>query len=478
MERTGHIQAHHLGTALLIVGALALAVDPAAWLLRSWTDPGYGSHGWAIFALALGVFAWSLSSPISDPVPVPRSPFMLLMCTAAIRGVGQVLDIDTISALALGVDVYALARLARLDRRVRAVSPVGLAALFLCSLPLQRLIQRSFGQGLQELSADGACAFLSFVSDDIACNGVQITLDGAAIMVDLPCAGIGGLTLLAVTLIFAATILRPGPGRIALAAMTALAAALLANTLRVALLSYGAAHAPFDILAEPFHSITGLVTLGLSALAPLAILSGGTARRRTAPGAARPIGLPLAAGFAASALLVLSLPSHPLDAAPAPDPVTLPTQINGLSAAPQPLSAQERQYYHTYGGGAAKAGYGPMGLLVSRTASPLRHLHDAQDCLRGLGFDVTFIGTATTPAPASIFALTAPDGSAWIAHITYTADDGTTVPTVSAAVWHWFAHPGTTWTAVQRFTPAALPEPARHSLDLAVLAALDIPLSQ
>ena len=34
-----------------------------------------------------------------------------------------------------------------------------------------------------------------------------------------------------------------------------------------------------------------------------------------------------------------------------------------------------------------------MGLLISRTNAPLRHLHDAQDCLRGLGFAVQFIGT-------------------------------------------------------------------------------------
>lgn len=476
MERTGHIQAHTLCHALLIVGALALAVDPAAWLLRSWTDPGYGSHGWAVFALTLVVFARSLSSPISDPVPVPRSPFLLLMCTAAIRGVGQVLDIDTISALALGVDVYALARLARLDRRVRAVSPIGLAALFLCSLPLHRLVQRSIGQGLQDLSADGACAILSVFSDSASCSGVQIILNGTPVMVDLPCAGIGGLTLLATALIFAATLCRPSLRRVLLSVPTALMAALAANILRVAALSYGAAHAPFDILAEPFHSAIGLITLGLSALIPLAILTGGTAARAAKPAQNRPINLPLATGFAATALIVLSLPSSPLDAAPTPLAVTLPTQINGHRADPQPLSPAETRYFATYGGGAAKASFGRMGLLVSRTTSPLRHLHDAQDCLRGLGFDVTFLGTATAPAPTSLFALTARDGSEWIARITYTADDGTTVPTVSAAVWHWFAHPDTTWTAVQRFTPAALPPHQRDALDRATLAALDISL--
>ena len=318
---------------------------------------------------------------------------------------------------------------------------------------------------------------LSLFSDSVTCTGVQIALGGTPVMVDLPCAGIGGLTLLATALIFAATILRPTPHRIALAALTALATTLCANIARVSLLSWGAAHAPFDILAEPFHSATGLVTLGLAALAPLAILSGGTIHRRNAALTPRPISLPLATAFAATAMLVLSLPSHPLDAAPTPLPVSLPAQINGHAAAHQPLSPQERRYFSTYGGGAAKAGYGPMGLLVSRTASPLRHLHDAQDCLRGLGYDVTFLGTSTAPAPAAIFALTAPDGSRWTAHITYIASDGTTVPTVSAAVWHWFSNPGTTWTAVQRFTPANLSEPARKSLDLAVLAALDIPLS-
>ena len=481
MERTGHIQAN-TATALLIVGAVALAVDPAAWLLRSWTDPGYGSYGWMVFAASLALFIRSWSSPLRDPVPVPGSPFVLLIGTAAIRAVGQVLDIDTISALALGVDVYALARLARLDRRAWAVSPVGLAALFLCSLPIERLAQRSLGQGLQDISADGACAILTAIFGDVSCSGVQITLNGTSVMVDLPCAGIGGLTLLLIALIFVACLTRPSALRIVAAFATALATALIANMARVALLTIGAAHGEatlgIDPLAEPWHSAIGLLTLGIAALPAIAILTNARERRPTGIGAQRRIPLPLAGVFAAAAGIILILPSRPLDASTTPLPVTLPLQIEGHTAQVQPLSPQETRYFATYGGGAAKALYGPMGLLVSRTNAPLRHLHDAQDCLRGLGFAVQFIGTANSPAPASVFHLTDANGNAWTAHVTFTADDGTTVPTVSAAIWHWFAHPDTTWSAIQRITPASLPEHQRAALDAATLAALDISQSR
>ena len=466
---------------LLIVGTLALAADPAAWLLRSWTDPGYGSYGWAVFALSLALFARSWSSPLMETVPIPRSPFLLLIGTAAIRGVGQVLDIDTISALALGVDVYALARLARLDRRAWAVSPVGLAALFLCSLPIQRLIERSIGQGLQDLSASGACFVLGLFTDDISCQGVRIVLSGKAVMVDLPCAGIGGLTLMGTALILIATVVRPGLRTMILAAAVALIATLAANILRVTILSAGAAYAPFDILAEPFHSAIGLVTLALAALPSIAIMTRPATgapppKHRAAPKRRRALSLPLAIFFVAATIVVLALPSRPLDASATQLTVALPTQIDGYRLLDQPLSGVEKAYFATYGGGAAKGLYGPLGLLVSRTASPLRHLHDPRDCLRGLGYTVTFVGTAATPA--SIYRLVGPDGRNWTARVTYTADDGTTVPTVSAAIWHWFANPDTTWTMIQRITPAALPEHERARLDANLLAALDLPSAQ
>ncbi len=479
MERTGHIQAHRLATLLLISGTVILAVDPAAWLLRSWTDPGSGSHGWAVFAVSLVLFAWSWSSPLADPAPIPRSPLVLLLGTAAIRAVGQVLDIDTVSALALGVDVYALARLARLDRRARAVSPVGLAALFMCSLPLPRIIERSIGQGLQELSADGACAILGLFFDDVTCNGVNLVLSGRSIMVDLPCAGISGLVLLATVLLFAATLTRPSLGRLFTTGLLALATALFGNILRVTLLSVGATYGPdlvgLDPLLEPWHSLIGLLTLAVSALPPIGILMRGRPMVTHVSKRSGRLPLPSAIGFATLCLVILVLPQQPLDASSLATPVTLPQHINGHVATVHALSAMERRYFQTYGGGAAKAAYGPMGLLVSRTSSPIRHLHDAQDCLRGLGYDVEFLGTAIAPAPASIFQLTGPDGGQWTAHVSFVANDGTIVPTVSAAVWHWLSNRDTIWTSLQRITPAALPEETRHTMDLAVLASMDIP---
>ena len=75
------------------------------------------------------------------------------------------------------------------DRRVRAVSPFWLAVGFAFALPLERILQRSIGFLLQEVSAQGACGMLSVFFNDVRCAGVRITVDGADVLVDLPCSG-------------------------------------------------------------------------------------------------------------------------------------------------------------------------------------------------------------------------------------------------------------------------------------------------
>ncbi len=461
---------------LLGLGAAILAADPLRWLLRSWLDPSYGSYGWVFFLVVIGLFLFSLSSPLQDKSPASgATPIALLIGAALVRLLGQMLDINTLSALTLCVDCYAIARLCGVDRRVRALSPFWLAVVFFFSLPVERLLQRTVGYGLQEFSADGACALLGLLFADVQCSGVQITLSGQAILVDLPCAGTVGLTLVGALYAVAATLARPGLRRALLGCAVLPVAGLLANTVRITGLAAGLVLAPVDVMAEPWHGLIGLITLALSALPPLMCL-GGRRPPTARPHPTAPIRLPhkALALFPVVALLITALPHAPVDGAHDTPRAALPLSLAGHLRAPQPLSAQEIRYFEQYGGSAAKARFGPMGLLLTRTASPLRHLHDPEDCLRGLGFEVDFIGTRAAPVPTTVYRVTDRDGMQWRAEVSFFSDRGQAVPSVSAAVWQWYLRPGAVWSGLQRLTPWDLPEHSRATLELAALNALDL----
>jgi hypothetical protein len=69
----------------------------------------------------------------------------LILVSATVRLAGQVLAINTVGALCLVLDVYALGLLLRLARRARPISPAWLAVVFAFSLPLERIVQRTIG---------------------------------------------------------------------------------------------------------------------------------------------------------------------------------------------------------------------------------------------------------------------------------------------------------------------------------------------
>ncbi|MCK4867788.1 MAG: archaeosortase/exosortase family protein, partial [Alphaproteobacteria bacterium] len=146
---------------LFAVALGILALEPILWLVRTWRDPSYDSQGFLVFLIAAGLFAWSVTSKRQDSnAPHRRRAVWLLIATAVIRLAGQVLAINTVGAIALVIDVYAIALLCGLHTRARAVSPGWLALCFAFSLPLERIVQRTIGYGLQNLSADGACIVL------------------------------------------------------------------------------------------------------------------------------------------------------------------------------------------------------------------------------------------------------------------------------------------------------------------------------
>ncbi|MEM1198988.1 MAG: exosortase T [Pseudomonadota bacterium] len=475
---------------LLVLAGIALALDPALWLLKSWLDPAYDSAGYLVFAITAAMFAWSATSPVQLGTDTHHKQIAiaLLLLSAVVRFISQVLAINTIGALCLVVDVYALAILMRLHQRARPLSPFWLAAVFTFSLPLERILQRTIGYGLQQISADGACWALSGFYDDLVCHGVRIVVNGVDVLVDLPCSGAQTLLLGLLGFCVAAAICRAQALMVAVGLTATLAAAGLSNVARIAVLAVGIAQPDtfggVNVMAQPWHDLIGLGAL-LLVCAVLAIWVR-VAWRPTDDTAQHTLSLPLiplpftawsragAAAVLLTALAIVGLPRTALDVSAPAVAKQLPLALNGQLKQPVALAPREVAFFKQFGGWSAKANYGPHGLMLVSTSSPLRHLHGPDECLRGMGFEVAYLGAVFEPVPTAVYRATAPDGTKYRIDVTFVSARGSVTTNVATAVWKWLQGEAGTWMAVQRITPEALGDKAHAEFNRAVIAALDL----
>jgi exosortase/archaeosortase family protein len=333
---------------------------------------------------------------------------------------------------------------------------------------------------------------------------VRIVLHGRDVLVDLPCSGAQALLLLLLFYSVTAALARPGILQAILGLGLTLAVAFIANVVRITVLAIGIAFYPagfpVDVMAQPWHDLIGLTILGVSAM-PVIVWARSLDRAEIMPfiqherprprhglrptpfclaalSARRPAA-PLAGAlaFLAASLAIIILPRHALDVAKRDIPIVLPDRIDGRLASPVALSAQETAYFVQYGGAAAKADYGSTSLLVVRTSSPLRHLHAPDECLRGLGFSVDYLGLRHAPAPTAVYRAEAPDGQVYRIEVSFVSDDGQTAASIAHAVWIWLQQPQTVWTAIQRITPWDADAADRDRFERGVIAAFDLPVT-
>ena len=475
---------------LLVLAGIVLALDPTLWLLKSWLDPAYDSSGYLVFAITVALFAWSVTSPVRHGAGAHhrQMAIALLLLSGLVRLISQVLAINTIGALCLVVDVYALAILMRLHERARPLSPFWLAAVFTFALPLERILQRTIGYGLQQLSADGACLVLSAVFDNLVCQGVRIIVNGVDVLVDLPCSGAQTLLLGLLGFCIAAAICRAGVLMIAAGLAATLAAAFLSNVARIAVLAVGIAQPEtfggINVMAQPWHDL-----IGLSALLVVCVVLALWVRLAWRPafdavGAMVPLPrnlLPFkqwsragAAAVLLAALAITGLPRTALDVSAPAVAKPLPLSLNGELKRSVDLTARETAFFEQFGGWSTKANYGPHGLMLVSTSSPLRHLHGPDECLRGMGFEVEYLGAVFEPVPTAVYRATAPDGTKYRIDVTFVSAQGSATTNVATAVWKWLQGEAGTWTAIQRITPEALGAKAHSEFNRAVIAALDL----
>jgi exosortase/archaeosortase family protein len=478
--------------ALLAPGVLVLLVEPCRWLVTTWFDVSWDSPGeWIALACAGLVLRSVASGPAAEAPGSGRTALRALMATALVRLAGRLLAINIVGALALAIDVWAIGVALRLHVRPKPLDPRWLAALFALSLPMEQVLQRVAGFPLRQVASVLAGGLLGPLYPAMERRGTLLTHEGLALSVDLPCSGAQGLVLMGVLALAVAAVRRPGVRGLAALAVAALGGAILANTLRIVLLFAGL-HRHLDLMAEPAHSLVGLLALAMGALPLLAVAQrleagpspAGGSRPSRRPFAARPALRPIhVAALTALAVAVLAVPGRPLDvSAPVAAPA-LPTSLGAWTGQAMPLEGREQAYFARFGGGAARTVYRdglgePMVALVVRTTAPLRHLHGPDRCLLGAGHRVERLGVLAEGLPVVVWRSTGPGGDAWRVETLFVSDRGETAATVSEVVWLWAARPGATWSLVERVSPWAAcgRDPARcDAFADALHSALDLP---
>ena len=401
----------YVAAAAFATAGLVLAYDPVVWLVQIWRDPSNDQNGFLVAALTAGLAARSIASPYAMATSRHwMTAFVLLICSAIVRLFGQVLAISVLGALTLVLDVYALGLLLGLDRRAFAISPGWLAIVFAFALPLERVVQRSIGYLLQQLSADGACGVLKLGFGSVTCEGVRIVLDGKDVLVDLPCSGARTALLSLLALAVVACLTRPRLLQTLAGLTIAIAAAYAANVLRITVLAIGIAHpgslGGVDVMAAPWHDAIGLAALAL-VLAALMIWGRWVMSNEAVPQKATRVTklqayhpshidaisahgrIVLGCAALALALVIVSQPRRPIDVAERNIALEVPAWISGEPAEPIALDPREAAYFTQHGGAAAKARYGVHNLLLVRTSSPLR------------GLDPTFVPPGATSLTAA-----------------------------------------------------------------------------
>jgi len=487
----------------ITLAIIVLAFEPVLWLANTWFDPSYNSDGFIIFGLCVALVIYSALSPRYTCKPINKKyVFLLLALTTLTRLVSQIFAINIIGALALVIDVYAIAYLAGLHLRKKPLSSFWLAVCFAFCLPLENILQRTIGYGLQHISADGACAILGSIFDNVACSGVRILLNAQDVLVDLPCSGARCLLLLLMFYCMAAALSNSKPWQSALGLLIVLATSIVVNILRIIILAIGIAYpnslGGIDVMAQPWHDIIGLITLAIGTLPiliwfnkfnnppkpkhylldqiasglPKAIANDGWwLGKKTSFTSYKYLG---AIGFLLVAIVIINLPRKAIDVAAKNIDIHLPYELNGYIAAPAPLLKQEQTYFTQYGGNAVKASYGQHNLMVIRTSSPLRHLHAPDACLRGLGFKTQYQGITYNPIPTAIYKAIDTQGNEYRVAVSFYSANGYLTTNISEVVWRWLNGTDKVWSVAQRISPWHATNKQITDFDNAVIAAFDL----
>lgn len=484
--------------ALTVLGAFILAIHPILWLVGSWTDASYDSDGLWVFLFVFGLFLWSISSEKNNDAGKKKYlALILLLCTALVRLIGQVLAINIIGAVALVIDIYAIGLLMNLSSRRRSLSAGWLAIIFAFSLPLERVIQRTIGYILQHISADGSCFILSSIFESVHCEGIRILINNKDVLVDLPCSGAHSTLLLLLLYSAFMALYQPSLKQGIIGLILTGITALIANVIRITMLAIGIAYPSIifdiDVMQSPWHDLMGIIALIIGAMPVLfcayrikektekhtSFHEAKNHNKTTASyiTSSEHYQLIIAVLFIIIACIIINIPKKPIDISRTYETISLPNVIGNHIGTPIKLRPKEEAYFTQFGGAAAKMQFGDRSLMVVKTSAPLRHLHAPDECLRGMGFKVTYKGLSHAVIPTAIYKATAPDDSTWRIAVSFVSENGYITTNVSEAVWRWLQNPNEDWSAIQRISPWDEEESSLNQWDKDIVTALDLYLS-
>lgn len=256
--------------------ALVVALWPAwAWSVARFRDGS--DEPWGLVAiLALATLV------IRDRGRLAPRPRPAWLVAASALACAAVTGSAVLPALARGVlasaAVVAMLAALRPDRRLLLPH----LALALLSLPVLSSMQFYLGYPLRVVTAEASAWLLTAAGYEAARSGSALTVDGALVIVDAPCAGIHMAWAAWFTASVAGAWLRVAPAvfvsQMSRVGLVVIGMNVLRNTALVALESRPAG------LGEAWHEATGLAAFALVCMATIALMSRGAPMpRRWAP---------------------------------------------------------------------------------------------------------------------------------------------------------------------------------------------------
>jgi exosortase/archaeosortase family protein len=248
--------------AVALLGGLVLALWPH-WIYVARRLVDGSDEPWGLLALAT-VLVLLARDRVELAVPTRSA----LAASAALAVVAAAANFVLPDLAAAAVAMLALAFFLVHALPRRPATP--LVALLLLALPVIASLQFYLGFPLRVLTAHATALLLALVGVDASAAGAVILHQGATVLVDAPCAGIGMLWVGSYTAALLSYLARAGGARTASNAVAAALIVLAANVARNAVLFFPEA----GLVRWPAwsHEAIGLVALAL-AVVPIALIA-------------------------------------------------------------------------------------------------------------------------------------------------------------------------------------------------------------
>jgi|GEM_PF-582417 len=231
------------------------------WVAGAWISNPYFSHGFVLFAVAIGLIAWKRKKIFS----VSKRNFVLLPFGIVAFAGGFILHSAEVMAVAFIISAIGyFAAFFGIRSAKAAAFPIG---YLLLGIPFSFILP--FGNFLQAASARLATGIVGLFGTKAVCENTTITAEGMRFEVALACSGLSSVIAILALVVLLAYILRSNLWKRLLMVGFALPLSLFANAGRIAITIWVALRWGPERALGFFHNASGvvlfLIALGLTA---------------------------------------------------------------------------------------------------------------------------------------------------------------------------------------------------------------------